>query len=115
MALETHQDFDKKIIVLSARDDRPDRSKQLGQAIVNWPLADRYVLMGSGVYVLFRTAVASGVDSSKFVYAEGMAPSQIFEEIIAISGRSAMVMGIGNIVGPGMELVNHFRNRRILQ
>jgi hypothetical protein len=25
-----------------------------------------------------------------------------------------MVMGIGNIVGPGMELVNYFRNRTIL-
>jgi hypothetical protein len=71
--------------------------------------------MGSGVYVLFRTAVATGVDSSKFVYAEGMPTSQIFEEIIGISGRSAMVMGIGNIVGPGMELVNYFRHRRKLQ
>lgn len=115
MALEAHQDFDRKIMVLSARADRPDRSKQLGEAIVNWPQADRYVLMGSGVYVLFRTAVANGVDSSKFVYAEGMATGQIFEEIIGISGRSAMVMGIGNIVGPGMELVNFFRHRRTLQ
>jgi poly-gamma-glutamate synthase PgsB/CapB len=115
MALQAHQDFDRKIMVLSARSDRPDRSKQLGEAIVNWPQADRYVLMGSGVYVLFRTAVATGVDSSKFVYAEGMPTSQIFEEIIGISGRSAMVMGIGNIVGPGMELVNYFRHRRKLQ
>jgi hypothetical protein len=24
-------------------------------------------------------------------------------------------MGIGNIVGPGLELVNYFRNRTILQ
>ena len=115
MALEAHQDFNRKIMVLSARADRPDRSKQLGEAIVNWPLADRYVLMGGGVYVLFRTAVASGIDSSRFVYAEGLATGQIFEEIIGISGHSAMIMGIGNIVGPGMELVNYFRNRAILQ
>lgn len=115
MALEAHQDFNKKIMVLSARADRPDRSKQLGEAIMQWPQADRYVLMGSGVYVLFRTAVASGADSSKFVYAEGMGTGQIFEQIIGISGQSAMVMGIGNIVGPGMELVDHFRNRSILE
>ncbi len=115
MALEAHPDYERKIMVLSARADRPDRSKQLGEAIVNWPLADRYVLMGSGVYVLFRTAVASGVDSSRFVYAEGLATSQIFEEIVGTSGESAMVMGIGNIVGPGLELVNYFRNRTILQ
>jgi poly-gamma-glutamate synthase PgsB/CapB len=114
MALEAHQNFDRKIMVLSTRADRPDRSKQLGEAIVNWPEADRYVLMGSGVYVMFRTAVANGVDSSKFVYAEGLPTSQIFEEIVGISARSALIMGIGNIVGPGMELVNYFRNRTTL-
>ncbi len=114
MALEAHQDFDRKIMVLSARADRPDRSKQLGEAVVHWPEADRYVLMGSGVYVLFRTAVASGVDSSKFVYTEGMTVGRIFEQIIGLAGKSAMVMGIGNIVGPGMELVNYFQNRTIL-
>ena len=114
MALEAHPDFDRKIMVISARADRPDRSKQLGEALLKWPPADRYVLMGTGVYVLFRTAVANGVDSSKFVYAEGLATSQIFEEVIGVSGQSAIVMGIGNIVGPGMELVNFFRNRSVI-
>jgi len=114
MALESHPDCEGNIMVLSSRADRPDRSKQLGEAIVNWPQADRYVLMGSGVYVLFRTAVASGVDSAKFVYAEGLAVDRIFEEIVGLSGKSALVMGIGNIVGPGMELVNYFRNRATL-
>jgi len=113
LALEEHQEFDRKIMVLSARADRPDRSKQLVEALVNWPQADRYILMGSGVYVLFRTAVANGVDPSSFVYAEGLATSQIFEEIVAISGRSSLVIGIGNIVGPGLELVNYFRNRAL--
>jgi hypothetical protein len=70
--------------------------------------------MGSGVYVLLRTAVASGVDSAKFVYAEGMSVDRIFEEILGLSGKSAVVMGIGNIGGPGLELVNYFRNRTML-
>ena len=115
MALESHGDLDRKVMVISARADRPDRSKQLGEAMIHWPEADRYVLMGTGVYVLFRSAVSSGMDSSRFVYAEGMTTGQIFEEIVNISGQSAMVMGIGNIVGPGLELVNYFRNRTILQ
>ncbi len=114
MALDAHGDLQRKIMVISAREDRPDRSKQLGEAILQWPQADRYVLIGSGVYVLFRTAVASGLDASRFVYAEGMATNQVFEEIVGISGESAMVMGIGNIVGPGLELVNYFRNRTVL-
>jgi poly-gamma-glutamate synthase PgsB/CapB len=115
MALDKHPNVNRKIMVLNARADRPDRSKQLGEALVKWPLADRYVLMGSGVYGLFRTAVASGLDSSLFVYAEGRAVNQIFEEIVGLCSTSAMVMGIGNIGGPGLELVNYFRNRTILE
>ncbi len=102
-------------MVVSCRADRPDRSKQLGEALPTWPRADHYVLMGTGVYVLFRSAVQSGVDSSKFLYAEGMTVDRIFEEIVGLSGRSALVMGIGNIVGQGLELVNYFRNRVVLE
>ena len=40
-----------------------------------------------------------------------MSVDRIFEEIIGLSGRSAMVMGIGNIGGQGMELVHYFHNR----
>lgn len=111
MAFEKYNQFKRKIMVLNARDDRPDRSKQIGGALGNWPRADRYILIGSGVYVLFRKAVASGIEASKFVYAEGMRVDRVFEEIMAASGKSAMITGIGNIGGPGIELVNYFRNR----
>lgn len=111
MALNRHPDRDQRIMILNSRADRPDRSLQLGQALIHWPLADRYVLIGSGVYGLFRQAVDGGMDSGRFVYAEAMAPDRIFEEIVSISQRSALVMGIGNIGGPGLELVNFFRNR----
>jgi poly-gamma-glutamate synthase PgsB/CapB len=111
MALDRHHDYDRKIMILNSRADRPDRSKQLGDAIVNWPQAHRYLLMGSGVYVLFRRAVKNGLDASKFVYGEGMTTDRIFEEVVSLCGKAAMVMGIGNIGGPGLELVNYFRNR----
>ena len=43
--------------------------------------------------------------------AEGMDTGWVFEKIIQLSGRSAMIMGIGNISGLGMELVTYFLNR----
>ena len=61
-----------------------------------------------------KKAVEKGVDPSKFVYAEGMSVSRVFEEIVGLAGKSAMVMGIGNIGGPGLELVHYFRNRTLL-
>ena len=70
--------------------------------------------MGSGVYVLFRKAVAAGIDASRFVYAEGMRVDRVFEEIMGASDKSAVVMGIGNIGGRGLELVNYFHNRSII-
>jgi len=114
MAYEKYDHLKRKIMILNARADRPDRSKQLGEAMANWPQADQYILMGSGVYVLFRKAVAAGMDASKFIYVEGMNVDRIFEEVMGVSGKSAMVTGIGNIGGPGLELVNYFRNRTIL-
>ena len=114
MALKRHHQLDRKIMVINARADRPDRSKQLGETLGSWPVADRYLLMGSGGYVLFKKAVERGVDPSKFVYAEGMTVSRIFEQIVGLAGKSALVMGIGNIGGPGLELVHYFRNRTVL-
>jgi gamma-polyglutamate synthase len=114
MSFEKYGHMKRKIMILNSRADRPDRSKQLGEAMGLWPKADKYILIGSGVYVLFRKAVASGIEASRFVYAEGMKVDRIFEEIMAASGKSAMVTGIGNIGGPGIELVNYFRNRTTL-
>ncbi len=114
MALDRHRDVERRIMVLNARYDRPDRSRQLAEALPGWPPADAYVVMGSGVYVLFRAAVANGMDPSRLVYAEGMPVDRIFEEIMGLSGRSALVMGIGNIGGPGLELVTYFHNRASL-
>jgi poly-gamma-glutamate synthase PgsB/CapB len=115
IAAEKYPDLEHRIMLLNCRADRPDRSKQLGEAIIDWLPADRYMLIGTGAYVLFRSAVAKGVDSSKFVYAEGLGVERIFEEIVGISGKSALAMGIGNIGGPGLELVRLFRNRTTLQ
>ena len=115
MALFRHHNVEKKIMVLNTRFDRPDRSKQLGQSLNQWELADRYVLMGTGIYVLFRYAVESGIETDRFIYAEGMPVYQIFEEIVGLSGKSAMVMGIGNIGGPGLELVHYFHNRSAMK
>ena len=114
MAVHKHSGFSRKIMVINSRGDRPDRSKQLAEVLRNWTEADKYVLMGTGVYLLLKTAVSKGMDPSKFLYAEGMPVSRIFEEIVGLAGRSGMVMGIGNIGGPGLELVHYFHNRSVI-
>lgn len=111
MAIERYSEVKKRIAIFNCRADRPDRSRQLAEVLAQWQPADHYMLIGSGTYIFAKYAVAAGVDESKIVMAEQARVDEIFERVIDLSGRSAMVMGMANIGGPGLGLVRYFRNR----
>ena len=111
IALERHARLERKIMVINTRADRPDRSRRLGEAIPGWPPAHKYLVIGSGTYRLVKPAINGGIHPSLILNAEGSTVERVFEEIVRISGRSAMIMGIGNIANPGLELVTYFQNR----
>ncbi|HUJ90651.1 MAG TPA: poly-gamma-glutamate synthase PgsB [Syntrophorhabdales bacterium] len=115
MAIDRFPDVEKRVLIFNCRTDRPDRSRQLGEACVQWPTADHYLLMGSGTYFLVRAAVANGIPTEKFLFAERQSDSDIFETIIELAGKSALVVGMGNTKGQGLSLVRFFRNRSILK
>lgn len=115
MAIERYPHVEQRIAVFNCRADRPDRSQQLGRACVAWPAADCYLLIGSGTYLFARAADAAGMEMQKVVFAENRRVEEIFEAILEHSGRSALVMGMGNIGGPGLEVVRYFQNRSILE
>lgn len=106
-------DVEKRIALFNCRVDRPDRSRQLGEACLDWPAADAYVAMGSGTYIFGRAATNSGLDVSKLVIAENRPASEVFETLLEHSGSSALIMGFGNIHGGGEDLARLFRNRGI--
>jgi poly-gamma-glutamate synthase PgsB/CapB len=109
--LELVPDVERRIALFNCRVDRPDRSRQLGEACVDWPPADHYVLMGTGTYIFARAATRRGLDIRKLVIAENREPNQIFETLLERAGRSALIMGMGNVHGGGEELAQLFRNR----
>jgi gamma-polyglutamate synthase len=111
MALERYADVEKKIAVFNCRADRPDRSRQLGEACTRWAAADHYLLIGTGTYIFARAAAENGLDEQKLVFAEDLRIEEIFERILELSGSRSLVMGMANIGGPGLDLVRHFRNR----
>jgi hypothetical protein len=51
----------------------------------------------------------------KVILAENRRVDEIFESIVELAGRSTLVMGMGNIGGPGLEVVRYFRNRSVLK
>jgi poly-gamma-glutamate synthase PgsB/CapB len=100
-----------RIALFNCRADRPDRSFGLGEACLEWSDADLYLLIGSGTHAFARAAMRNGLDSEKIHYADGKNASQIFETMLSVSGRSALIVGMGNIGGPGLELLQMVKNR----
>lgn len=115
IAIERHPEARSRILVLNCRLDRPDRSRQLGEALPHWRPADRYFLVGTGTYALARTAVASGLGSTLLVPLEDEDAPSVFEELLGACGASSLVVGAGNIAGIGLDLIKFFRNRAVLR
>ncbi|MEM1029649.1 MAG: poly-gamma-glutamate synthase PgsB [Myxococcota bacterium] len=106
------------VALMNCRADRPDRSQLLGDAFADWgkgdddlPGVDHVVVMGTGTFLFADAAVRAGLDPAKLVFAEGFTTDEIFERVVALCGTSALVLGMGNIGGGGLELVSYFRNR----
>jgi poly-gamma-glutamate synthase PgsB/CapB len=111
LALERYADVEKRIAIFNCRDDRPDRSRQLGELVVNWAPADHYLLIGSGTFIFAKYAVKAGLDARKLVIAEDRRPEEIFEIVVELTGRRSLAMGMANIGGIGLDVVRYFANR----
>jgi poly-gamma-glutamate synthase PgsB/CapB len=115
MMIHRYPDVEKRIAIFNCRSDRADRSDQLGRACADWFPADHYVLMGTGTYIFARAASNAGVSTLKLLVVEGRRVDEIFESVIALVDRSALIMGMGNIGGHGLDLVRYFKNRSLVR
>jgi poly-gamma-glutamate synthase PgsB/CapB len=113
--LQRHPDVNSRIIIFNCRADRPVRSQQIGEACAAWPPADHYLLMGTGTYFFAKSAISSGIKTSRIIFAENLGDNELFEIIIDLSGSSTLVVGMGNIKGQGLSLTRFFHNRSILK
>lgn len=110
-ALARHPAAVTKIALLNCRDDRPERSLQLGQELPRWSAPDNVVVMGSGTYLFARSAVRNGLDATKLELCEDLDEDHVFERVLGLVKGPALVVGMGNIGGMGLALVRYFANR----
>ena len=111
MLVDRFERVERHIALLNCRGDRADRSVQLADACLRWKPADHYVLIGSATDVFARRALSRGLDRRRLTCAESMCTDALVDVLHRRAGRSAMVMGMGNISGPGMDVVRYFRQR----
>jgi poly-gamma-glutamate synthase PgsB/CapB len=110
-SLQRHGEMERSIAVFNCRSDRADRSEQLAESYADWTQADEVVLLGTGQYIFARAAVKNGLDPTRLVFVDRTHPGDIFEILLGLAESSALIMGLGNIKGPGLALAEYFANR----
>jgi poly-gamma-glutamate synthase PgsB/CapB len=102
---------ERVIIVIYCRRDRLQRSEQMADLLASDLGFHLALLVGSETRMTAARAVRSGANPEKVVSLEGMPIEPVMERIVAEAGDGALVIGIGNIVGLGEEIVQRFKNR----
>ncbi|MCP4194003.1 MAG: poly-gamma-glutamate synthase PgsB [Planctomycetaceae bacterium] len=104
----------RHIAVVNCRADRPDRSRQLAEACLNWTPAHHYLVVGSATDLFAKRAVELGLSRQRLTCVENTNRPQLIQSLRRITGAGALVMGMGNISGPGMDLVQHYRAQTVV-
>ncbi len=99
----------RKLAVVNCRADRPDRSRQLAEACRGWTPADHYLAVGTATQLFAHRAAQLGIPSSSISCAERVPNETLLANLRQLAGADALIMGMGNISGPGMKIVDHFR------
>jgi poly-gamma-glutamate synthase PgsB/CapB len=109
--LDIHRSTDKKLIVLvNSRIDRIQRAEQLGEFIAREIEADYFVVSGDYTHPLVHKAVKSGLSPKIIFNLGGKSADKVIDFILSLTNRRSMVIGIGNIVGLGEDIVKRFIN-----
>ncbi|TWT53114.1 Capsule biosynthesis protein CapB [Rubripirellula amarantea] len=110
-AFDRFPGVEHRVMVMNCRADRPDRSETMGSAIGAWTRADQVIVMGTGKEMFTRAAIRSGIEKSKIISLDDSTSEDVLEAICtasALQSPAVMIMGIGNVYGPGFELADFF-------
>lgn len=111
LIIQRYPRMQRRIAVVNCRSDRPERSEQIAESCLEWTRADHYLVVGTATDMFVKCAVGMGMDRARITQAEREPTGQLVERLNRIAGKSALVMGMGNITGPGLELVDYYRER----
>lgn len=102
---------EKLIVLVSSRSDRIQRAEQLGEFIATEISGDHFLIVGEYTTPLVNKALSSGLPRSKIANMGGRSAEEVFEKAVSLVEAKATVVGVGNIVGFGEEVAQHFINR----
>lgn len=103
----------KVIVIVNCRKDRIQRTESLAGLIANTLSADHFILAGELTSALEHRAIALGLPAARLSNLGEATPEDVFEQVLSLTDGDSLVIGIGNIVGFGEEIVSYFTNRGI--
>lgn len=101
----------KVLVIVNCRQDRIQRTESLADLIVKKLRADHFFLVGEFTLPLLNRAVSLGMPQAKISNLIELSAEEIFQRVIASTDVSSLVIGVGNIVGFGEEIVSTFTNK----
>jgi len=108
-AIREFQSADKRLLLINCRADRPQRSALFGEQCAAWRQPDRYLVMGDESRVFQRTAVRSGIEAKQVIRIGKPAPEALLVRLEKETAGNGVVVGIGNIAGPGMAFSDYLK------
>jgi poly-gamma-glutamate synthase PgsB/CapB len=99
-----------RVVVMNCRADRPDRSTTMADECANWSRADAFLITGTGTDLFLRQLLKAGVDDSRIVCLGEATIAEIITAVSQLSPAPSLILGIGNIAGCGMRLIDYFEN-----
>src|SRR2546425_12191033 len=99
------------IVIVNCRRNRSQRREGRVEVMAGNIPADHFILAGELTVPLENRAISLGLPASRISNLVDGTPEDVFEEVLAQSDRQSLVIGIGNIVGFGEEIVAYFTHR----
>ena len=101
------------IVIVNCRKDRIQRTESMADLIVNRIAADHFILVGECTTALENRLLSLGYPHQKVKNLDTPPVEAVFQEVVGMTPGASVVIGIGNIVGYGEELVQNFANKGV--
>jgi poly-gamma-glutamate synthase PgsB/CapB len=99
----------RRVAIVNCRADRPEASRRLADVIAQWTPADHYFVIGSATRLFAQRAIALGLEPQRVTCAEQASAERLAEMLKQLSRESTLILGVGSLAGPGLQVVDHFR------
>ncbi len=99
------------IVIVNCRQDRVQRTESLAELITRKLMADYFILVGESTLPLYNRALHHGLSTARMFDLGGRSAEEVFQNVVSLAEQEAIIIGVGNIVGFGEEVVMNFTNR----